>query len=110
MKKYTITKDRRDQIIDEFLDDYIGELSLNHHPTSMVDYVWWTDKDGRMVFEGDSLTDEASLGVDEKLWNTIERMFSLSSHETDLSFIRFMEQRSKYKFPEGVYTFESNND
>ena len=108
--KYIIAESKRDHMVDMFLDDYVGEISIHHHPASMVDYVWWTDKDGRTVFEGDGLTDEASLGVDEKLWNTIERMFSLTSHETDLAFMRFVEQRSKYKFPDGVYTFESNND
>jgi hypothetical protein len=102
---YSITESRLNQIIDTFISNQIGMLKKHIHPSSSVNYYWWTDKYDNSVFEfsGD---DDPSLGVYEKLWESVRDLFDLSPIETDESFLRWAYHHMGMEFEDGIYTFE----
>jgi hypothetical protein len=106
--KYLITESRLDEMIDDYITNITGGvLELHKHPNAMFDYVWWTDLEGRSIFEGYNNNEGLSLGVREDIWNSVNRMFSLSSNNTDIAFLKWMFNYNGMKFPSGVYTFEN---
>ena len=60
-----------------------------------------------MVFEITDTDEGLGLGVLESLWNSVNRMFSLSGYDTDKAIIKWMRNYNGMKFPGGVYTFEN---
>lgn len=105
--KYIITESRLNIIIDNYITNLIGDELVKHvHPSSMVGYVWWTDKYDNTVFESDETDDDLSLGVHEDIWYSIQSMFSLDTYDTDMSLMQWMKDKTGMDFPEGVYTFE----
>ena len=106
--KYIITESRLDKLVNDFINELTGGvLERNKHPNDMVDYIWWTDLKGRTIFEQDDTDEGLSLGVREDIWNSVNRMFSLSSYDTHIAFQKWMFNYNGTKFPAGVYTFES---
>jgi hypothetical protein len=106
--KYLITESRLDKLVNDFINELTGGVLERHkHPNAMVDYIWWTDLEGRTIFEQDDIDEGLSLGVREDIWNSVNRMFSLSSYDTDIAFQKWMFNYNGMKFPAGVYTFES---
>lgn len=105
--KYIITESRLNTIIDNYITNLIGDKLIKHfHPSSMVGYVWWTDKFDNRVFESDESDEDLSLGVPEDIWNSIQSMFSLDSGDTDIVLTQWMKNKTGMDFPDGVYTFE----
>ena len=107
--KYIITESRLDKLTNDFINELTGGVLERHkHPNAMVDYIWWTDLEGRTIFEQDDIDEGLSLGVREDIWNSVNRMFSFSSNNTDIAFLKWMFNYNGMKFPSGVYTFESD--
>ena len=105
--KYIIAENKLDTLIDYYITQITGgSLEMHKHPSTIIDYIWWTDLNNIVVFEADKDEEGFSLGVREDIWNSVHRMFSLSSYDTDKSFLAWMSNRTKIKFPGGVYTFE----
>jgi hypothetical protein len=100
--KYIITESRRDVIVQNFLEDHVGYMERHLHPSTVVDYEHWTDKNNKTTFE----VDNGDLGVSEVLWNTIKTMFNLTPHETDTALLEFFHSQTGRYFPDGIYTFE----
>jgi hypothetical protein len=106
--KYLITESRLDEMIDDYITNITGGVLERHkHPNTMVDYIWWTDLEGRTVFEQFDADEGLSLGVREDMWNSVYLMFSLSTNNTDIAFLKWMFNYNGMKFPSGVYTFEN---
>jgi hypothetical protein len=107
--KYLIAESRLNLLINDYINNLTGGVLERHkHPNSAVDYIWWTDLNDRSVFEADDADEGLSLGVREDIWNSVNRMFSLSSYETDIAFLKWMFNYNGMKFPSGVYTFEAD--
>ena len=106
---YIITESRIEKLISGFIGELTGGVLERHkHPSSMVDYIWWTDLKDKTIFEAQDADEGLSLGVREDIWNSVNRMFSSSSYETDIAFQKWMWNHNGMKFPSGVYTFETN--
>ncbi len=97
--KYIITESRRDKIIQNFLEDHVGNLT--RHLSLGYD---WKDKNGETIFNTDYYED--LLGINQKLWNTIKTMFNLTPNETETAFLEFFHSQTGRYFPDGIYTFE----
>ena len=100
------SESRLNLLINDYINNLTGGVLKRHkHPNSAVDYIWWTDLNDRIVFEAQDADEGLSLGVREDMWNSVNRMFSLSSYDTDIVFLKWM---NGMKFPSGVYTFEAD--
>lgn len=107
---YIITESRLETLISNFITELTGGVLKRHkHPNSAVDYIWFTDLKDDTIFEVDDADEGLSLGVREDIWNSVNRMFSLPSYNTDMAFQKWMWNYNGMKFPSGVYTFEHND-
>jgi hypothetical protein len=104
--EYLITESRLDQVINNFITETIG-ATLDRQMSQFESVTWYFDLKNNLVFEiDDNLDDGSALGVSEEIWNSVNRMFSLNTYQTDEAFMNWMWNYSGKKFPSGVYTFE----
>ena len=107
--KYLIAESRLNLLINDYINNLTGGVLERHkHPSSMVGYIWWTDLKDKTIFEAQDADEGLGLGVREDIWNSVNRMFSSSSYETDTAFQKWMWNHNGMKFPSGVYTFEAD--
>jgi hypothetical protein len=109
--KYIINESRFNNIINEYINSIVGlPIKKHNHPSSFVNYVWFTNNKGESVFESDDNGSGLELGVRDDIWVSVQGMFSLSVNETDNRFSEWMGELYGVEFPGGVYTFERTND
>lgn len=109
--KYIINESRLNSIVKDYISHIVEPpLKKHNHPSSMVSYIWFTNKNGVTVFESDDNDDGFELGVRKDIWNSVKSLFSLGESETENYFLEWFYELTGMEFPSGVYTFEDNND
>ena len=108
--KYLITESRLDELVQNYITDYVGLLERHSSPTFNRTYIWYTNLNGEMMFE---ITDDSGLGLElgvfESMWNAVRGMFSLSDYDTDKAFLTWMKNNRGMRDFVEVYTFEESN-
>jgi hypothetical protein len=98
--KYLIAESRLNELVQNYITNYVGLLERHSSPTSR--YIWYTNLNGEMMFEIDS----NELGVFESMWNSVRGVFSLSDYDTNKAFLTWMKNNKQMKGFVGLYTFE----
>jgi hypothetical protein len=104
--KYLITESRINELIQNYITNYVGVLERHSSPTFGRSYVWYTNSNDGMMFEISDTDFGLALGVFEPMWNTVKGMFSLSDNDTDRAFLTWMKNNEEKIEFEELYTFE----
>ena len=100
--KYLIAESRLDELVQNYITNYVGLLERHSSPTFRQVYIWYTNLNDEMMFE----INDNELGVFESMWNSVKRVFSLSDYDTDKAFLTWMKNNKQMKDFIGLYTFE----
>ena len=104
--KYLITESRLNELVQNYITNYVGVLERHSSPTFGRSYIWYTNLNGEMMFEISDTDYGLALGVYESMWNTVKDMFSLSDNDTDKAFLTWMKNNEEKREFEELYTFE----
>lgn len=107
--KYVISESRLDDIVQKFISDYVGDLKSHVSTAPGPTYVWYTGRNGIVMFEVTNTDKGPRLDVPIDLWNTVKKLFSLSMSEVDNAFLKWMHNYNGYEYPGGVYNIDSKS-
>ena len=100
--KYLIAESRLNELVQNYITNYVGLLERHSSPTFRQVYIWYTNLNDEMMFE----INDNELGVFESMWNSVRGVFSLSDYDTDKAFLTWMKNNKQMKDFIGLYTFE----
>lgn len=91
---YIITESRLVKIIDNYINQTVGELEMKNSSNvrGTKDDFELVDKNGNLIFEFVG----GHLGISQRLFETISSLFNINFPETENMFVRWFEK----KFPD----------